>query len=105
MRSTSKTEPVIPGDLYTQWRHTNWEELNKYLHKRLAEGKIVHSKSPAGAPIPFLPKPDGPLRLCVDCRQLNKLTILNKYPLPLITEPRERKATATIFTKLDLEDS
>jgi len=41
----------------------------------------------------------------VDYRQLNKLTILNKYPLPLMTELRERVAGATIFTKLDLKDS
>jgi len=56
------------------------EELIIYLHKMLAEGKIVHSKSPAGAPILFVLKSDGRLRLCVDYRQLNKLTILNKYP-------------------------
>jgi len=70
----------------------------------LAEGEIVHSKSPAGAPILFVLKPDGRLRLCVDYRQLNKLTILNKYPLPLMTELRETVACATIFTKLDLKD-
>ena len=69
-----------------------------------AEGKIVHSKSPAGALILFVPKPDGRLRLCMDYRQLNKLTILNKYPLPLMTELRERVAGATVFTKLDLKD-
>ena len=80
------------------------EELNKYLEKLLAQGKIVHSKSPAGAPILFVPKLDGKLRLCVDYRQLNKLTILNKDPLPLMTELRERVAGATIFTKLDLKD-
>ena len=81
------------------------EELNKYLSKMLAEGKIVHSKSPAGAPILFVPKPDGRLRLCVDYRQLNKLTILNTYHLPLMTELRERVAGATVFTKLVLKDS
>ena len=80
------------------------EELNKYLEKMLAQGKIVHSKSPAAAPILFVPKPDGKLRLCVNYRQLNKLTILNKYPLPLMTELREIVAGATIFTKLDLKD-
>ena len=80
------------------------EELNKYLHKMLAEGKIVHSKSPAGAPTLFVPKPDGRLRLCVDYRQLYKLTILNKYPLALMTELRERVAGPTIFIKLDLKD-
>ena len=70
----------------------------------LAQGKIVHSKSPAGASILFVPKADGKLRLCVDYRQLNKLTILKKYPLPLMTELRERVTGATIFTKLDLKD-
>ena len=80
------------------------EELNKYLCKMMEEGTIVHSKSPAGAPILFVPKPEGRLRLCVKYRQLNKLTILNKYPLPLQTELRERVAGATGSTKLDLKD-
>jgi len=81
-----------------------FEELNKYLQKMLAEGKIVHSKSPAGARILFVPKPDGRLRLCVDYPQLNKLTILYKCPLWLMTELRERVAGATTFTKLDLKE-
>ena len=80
------------------------EELNKYHEKMLAQGKRVLGKSPAGAPILFVPKPDGKLRSCVDYRQLNKLTILNKYPLPLMTKLRERVAGATISTKLDLQD-
>ena len=70
----------------------------------LAEGKIVHSKCPAGAGILFVPQPDGRLPLCVGYRQLNKLTILNTYPLQLNAELRERVAGATIFTKLDLRD-
>jgi len=80
------------------------EELNKYLQKMLAEGKIVHSKSPAGAPILFFPKPNERLRLCVDYRQLNELTILNKHPLPLMTELRKGVAGATIFSKPHLKD-
>ena len=71
--------PIYPRSAY------QLEELNKYLQKMLAEGKIVHCKFPAGVPIPFVPKPDGRLQLCVDYRQLNKLTIVNKYPLPLMT--------------------
>ena len=58
--------PIYPMSAY------QLEELNKYLHKMLAEGKIVHSKSPAGTPILFVPKPDVRLRLCVDYHQLNK---------------------------------
>ena len=90
--------PIYPMSAY------QLKELNKYLCKMLAEGKIIHSKSPAGAPILFVPEPDGKLRLCVNYQQLNKLTILNKYPLPLMTEFRERVARATVFTKLDLKD-
>jgi len=78
--------------------------LKTYLDEMLVQGKITHSQSPAGAPILFVPKPDGLLRLCVDYRQLNKLTILDKYPLPLMSELRDRVASATIFTKLDLKD-
>ena len=90
--------PIYPMSAY------QLEELNKYLCKMLAEGKIVHSKSPASAPIIFVPKTDGRLQLCVEYRQLNKLTVLSKYPLPLISELWERVAGATVFTKLDLKD-
>jgi len=79
-------------------------ELDNYLKKMLAEGKIAHSESPCGAPILFVLKPDGSLRLCVDYRNVNKLTILNKYPLPLMDELQDRVAGATMFTKLDLKD-
>jgi len=52
----------------------------------LAEGKIVESESPYGAPILLVPKPHGSLRLCVDYRNLNKLRIVKKYLLPLMDE-------------------
>ena len=97
--ATPRWGPIYPMSAY------QLQELNKYLCKMLAEGKIVHRKSLAGAPILFVPKPHGRLRLCVDYRQLNILTILNKYPLPLMTELRERVAGATVFTKLDLKDA
>ena len=70
--------PIYPMSAY------QLDTLDKYLKEMLKQGKIVHSQSPAGASILFVPKPDGKLRLCVDYRNLNKLTILNKYPLPLI---------------------
>ena len=60
------------------------DELNKDLKRMPAPGKIVDSESPYGAPIVFPPNPDGSLRLCVNYRNLNKLTILNQYPLPLM---------------------
>ena len=91
------------GPIYPMSAH-QLDLLDQYLKKMLKQGKISESKSPAGAPILFVPKPDGSMRLCVDYRQLNTLTIVNKYPLPLMTELRDRVAGATIFTILDLED-
>ena len=80
------------------------DTLDKYLKDMLKQGKIVHSQSPAGTPSLFVPKPEGKLRLCVDYQNLNKLKILNKYPLPLMGELKDRVAGATIFTKLDLKN-
>jgi hypothetical protein len=78
--------------------------LRDWLKEMLATGKIRPSKSPAGAPILFVPKPHGRgLRLCVDYRGLNRVTILNRYPLPLMVELRDRVCRARLFTKIDLK--
>lgn len=78
------------------------EALRVYIDENLANGFIRHSKSPAGAPIFFVSKKDGSLRLVVDYRGLNKITIPNKYPLPLVSELLDRLGGARVFTKLDL---
>ena len=78
--------------------------LRKYLDAMLASGKIVRSTSPAAAPILFVPKSDGTLRLYIDYRGLNKITIKNRYPLPLMNELRDRLGKARYFTKLDLKN-
>ncbi len=58
--------------------------------------------SPWGAPILFVKKKDGALRLCIDYRQLNKVTIKNKYPLPWIDDLFDLLKDATVFSKIDL---
>jgi len=75
-----------PWELIYPMSQYQLNTLKTYLDEMLEQGKITHSQSPAGAPILFVPKPDGRLRLCVDYRQLNRLTILDKYPLPLMSE-------------------
>lgn len=50
----------------------------------------------------FVRKKDGTLRMCMDYRQLNKLTIKNKYPLPLIDEHFDQVKGAMVFSKIDL---
>ena len=64
--------------------------LRDYFTKKEAINWIRHSKLPAKAFILFVSKPDGSLRLCVDYRALNKITIKNRYPLPLISETIDR---------------
>ena len=62
------------------------EEANRQVQELLDKGWIHPSKSPWGAPILFTPKKDGGLRMCIDYRALNKLTIKNRYPLPRIDD-------------------
>ncbi len=79
--------------------------LQEYLDEMIASGKIRPSKSPAGAPILFVPKPHGRgLRLCVDYRGLNRVTIMNRFPLPLMKELQDRTNKAKIFSKIDLKN-
>ncbi|EDN02416.1 hypothetical protein HCAG_00280 [Histoplasma mississippiense (nom. inval.)] len=84
---------------------TELAALREYLKNALDKGWIQPSSSPAGAPILFVPKKDGGLRLCVDYRGLNRITIKNRYPLPLISELLDRLSKAKVFTKLDLRDA
>jgi Reverse transcriptase (RNA-dependent DNA polymerase). len=79
--------------------------LREYIESALEKGWIKPSKSPAGAPILFVPKKDGTMRLCVDYRGINAITIKNRYPLPLIGETLDRLSGAKIFSQLDLRDA
>ena len=79
--------------------------LREWLVEMEKMGKIKRSTSPAGSPILFVPKPHGRgLRLCVDYRALNRITIPNRYPLPLMQELQDRVQGAQWFTKMDLKN-
>ena len=92
------------GPIYSL-RPVELETLKTYIKNNLANGFIRPSKSPAGAPIIFDKKLDGSLRLCVDYRGLNNLTIKNRYPLPLVGESLNRLGRARCFTQLDLTNA
>ena len=78
------------------------DELRRQLDQLLAAGFIKPSTSPYGAPVLFVRKKDGTLRLCVDYRGLNKITRKNRHPLPRIDELLDRFRGARYFSKLDL---
>ena len=77
------------------------KELNLQLQELLDKGFIRPSVSPWGAPVLFVKKKDGTLRLCVDYRQLNKMTVKNKYPLPRIDHLFDQLKDASVFSKID----
>jgi hypothetical protein len=78
-------------------------ELKRQLEVLLEKGFIRPSKSPYAAPVLFAKKKDGTLRMCVDYRALNKITIKNKYPIPRVDEMLDQLNGAKIFSRLDLK--
>ena len=78
------------------------DAMRKELDKLLKNGSIEPSLSPFGAPVIFIKKKDGDLRMCIDYRALNKITIKNRFPIPLIDDLLDRLYGAKVFTKIDL---
>ncbi|KAG8480712.1 hypothetical protein CXB51_025402 [Gossypium anomalum] len=81
---------------------TELKELKTQLKELTDRGFARPSFSPWGAPVLFVKKKDGTLRMCIDYRQLNKVTIKNKYPLPRIDDLFDQLKGASVFSKIDL---
>ncbi|KAJ8766927.1 hypothetical protein K2173_011745 [Erythroxylum novogranatense] len=81
---------------------TELKELKEQLEDFLEKGYIRPSSSPWGAPVLFVKKKDGSLRMCVDYRKLNHATIKNRYPLPRIDDLFDQLQEARVFSKIDL---
>ena len=77
-------------------------ELKSQLKELIDKKYIRPSVSPWGAPVIFVKKKDGTMRLCIDYRQLNKMTIKNRYSLPRIDDMFDQLRGATVFLKIDL---
>ncbi|KAJ0681221.1 putative nucleotidyltransferase, Ribonuclease H [Helianthus annuus] len=77
------------------------KELKEQLQELLELGFIRPSVSPWGAPVLFVKKKDGSMRLCIDYRELNKITIRNRYPLPRIDDLFDQLQGAKCFSKID----
>ncbi|PKU70123.1 RNA-directed DNA polymerase [Dendrobium catenatum] len=77
-------------------------ELKVQLQELVDRGFVRPSVSPWGAPVLFVKKKDGTLRMCIDYRDLNKVTIKNKYPLPRIDDLFDQLSGSSVFSKIDL---
>ena len=104
------TIPIIPGSkpvnrpMYSL-SVAELDELKKQLAELLRLGLIRPSKSPWGSPVLFVEKPGGGMRMCVDYRELNKITIKDRYTLPLISSLRDRLQGMKYFSKIDLKQA
>ncbi|GJS43161.1 putative reverse transcriptase domain-containing protein [Tanacetum coccineum] len=77
-------------------------ELSVQLQELLEKGFIRPSSSPWGAPVLFVKKKDGSFRMCIDYRELNKLTIKKRYPLPRIDNLFDQLQGSSVYSKIDL---
>ncbi|GJW47540.1 putative reverse transcriptase domain-containing protein [Tanacetum coccineum] len=91
---------VFPEDLPGLPPATN--ELSEQLQELSDKGFIRPSSSPWGAPVLFVKKKDGSFRMCIDYRELNKLTVKNRYPLPRIDDLFDQLQGSSIYSKIDL---
>ncbi|GKE05979.1 putative reverse transcriptase domain-containing protein, partial [Tanacetum coccineum] len=78
------------------------KELSEQLQELSDKGFIRPSSSPWGAPVLFVKKKDGSFRMCIDYRELNKLTVKNRYPLPRIDDLFDQLQGSSIYSKIDL---
>ncbi|KAK3540671.1 hypothetical protein QTP70_034527 [Hemibagrus guttatus] len=97
-------EPVPRGRIYPL-SILEEKAMEEYIKEALAQGYIRPSTSPAASSFFFVAKKDGGLRLCIDYRALNQITVKFQYPLPLVLAALEHLCGATIFTKLDLHSA
>ncbi|GJU99606.1 putative reverse transcriptase domain-containing protein [Tanacetum coccineum] len=78
------------------------QELSNQLQELSDRGFIQPSTSPWGAPVLFVKKKDGSFRMCIDYRELNKLTVKNRYPLPRIDDLFDQLQGSSVYSKIDL---
>nr|GEZ97142.1 putative reverse transcriptase domain-containing protein [Tanacetum cinerariifolium] len=78
------------------------KELAKQLKELFDKGFIRPSSLPRGAPVLFVKKKDGLFRMCIDYRELNKLTVKNRYPLPRINDLFDQLQGSSVYSKIDL---
>ncbi|GKB85499.1 hypothetical protein Tco_0957771 [Tanacetum coccineum] len=97
---------VFPKDLSARAPYrlapSEMKELSEQLKELSDKGFIRPSSSPWGAPVLFVKKNDGSFQMCIDYRELNKLTVKNRYPLPRIDDLFDQLQGSSVYSKIDL---
>jgi hypothetical protein len=92
----------IPNRPMFRYSPSELQEMHTQVDSLLKFGLIQKSSSPFGSPVLFVKKKTGELRMCVDYRALNKITIPNRYPIPRIDDLLDRLQGSKVFSSLDL---
>nr|GEX47410.1 putative reverse transcriptase domain-containing protein [Tanacetum cinerariifolium] len=98
---------LVPGTAPVAWAPyrlalSKMKELAEQLKELSDKGFIRPSSSPWGAPVLFVKKKDGSFRMCIDYRELNKLTVKNRYPLPRIDDLFDQLQGFSVYSEIDL---
>ncbi|GKE22065.1 putative reverse transcriptase domain-containing protein, partial [Tanacetum coccineum] len=98
---------LVPGATPVAWAPyrltpSEMKELSEQLQELSDKGFIRPSSSPSGAPVLFFKKKDGSFRMCINYRELNKLTVKNRYPLPRIDDLFDQLQGSSVYSKIDL---
>ncbi|KAJ9515735.1 hypothetical protein QJQ45_002627 [Haematococcus lacustris] len=107
-RPVGHTIPLEPGNrppatpMYRLSKPEH-DELKQQIQDLLSKGMIEPSSSPYAAPVLFVQKKSGELRMCIDYRQLNKITLRDQYPLPRIDDLFDKLSGCKVFSSLDLQ--
>jgi hypothetical protein len=106
-RQFDHTIPLLPGVKPVnvkpyRYSPSQKDEIERQIQEMLNNGIIKPSHSPYASPVLLVKKKDGTWRFCVDYRQLNNITVKNKYPLPVVDELLDELQGAAYFTKLDM---
>ncbi|GKD76383.1 putative reverse transcriptase domain-containing protein [Tanacetum coccineum] len=101
---------LIPGDAPItrapyRLAPSEMKELSEQLKELSDNGFIRPNSSPWGAPVFFVKKKDGSFRMCIDYRELNKLIVKNRYPLPMIDDLFDQLQGSSFYSKIDLRSS
>ncbi|GIL68842.1 hypothetical protein Vafri_22066, partial [Volvox africanus] len=108
MRPVDHTIPLVPGaqpvsrPMY-RLSPLELDEVKRQVTDLLAKGMIRPSTSPYSAPILFVGKKDGSLRMCIDYRGLNAATVKNRYPLPRVDDLLDKLKGSAYFSSIDLQ--
>nr|GEW50434.1 putative reverse transcriptase domain-containing protein [Tanacetum cinerariifolium] len=102
-RDASPDSNVITARVPYRLAPSKMKKLAEQLHELSDKGFIRPNSSPWGAPVLFVKKKDGSFRMCIDYRELNKLTVKNRYPLPRIDDLFDQLQVSSVYLKIDLQ--